>query len=327
MPVALSIPKPMLARSADDLPIGPTWTYEVKWDGYRSIAVKDGARVKLWSRNQKDLTRDYPGIEAALGKLRPASFVIDGEIVALDSAGRPSFQVLQHRATRGLSLAYVAFDVLAVGNESLLRRPLEERRAQLRSVLAPIPAGVIMSEALPGSPKRIEAEIRRLGLEGVVAKRSDSLYVPGERSDAWVKVKFSPQQEFVVGGFKPDASNFESLVVGYYGADKKLRYAAKLRAGFTPHMKAEVFRRIADSLTTRCPFVDLPNSTGRSRWGEGITEDDMSRLKWVKPRLVVEGAFVEWTKDGLLRHPKFVGLREDKKAREVVRELVVEEEG
>jgi bifunctional non-homologous end joining protein LigD len=122
---------------------------------------------------------------------------------------------------------------LAVGNESFLRKPLEERRAQLRSLLAPPPAGVMMSEALPGSPKRIEAEIRRLGLEGVVAKRSDSLYVPGERSDAWVKVKFSPQQEFVVGGFKPDASNFESLIVGYYGADKKLRYAAKLRAGFT----------------------------------------------------------------------------------------------
>src|SRR5438552_5858287 len=323
---ALSMPKPMLARSADDLPVGPTWTYEVKWDGYRCIAFKEGARVRLWSRNQKDLTRDYPAVEAALGKLRPASFTIDGEIVALDSAGRPSFQALQHRATRGLSLAYVAFDCLAVGDESFLRRPLEERRAQLRSLLAPPPTGVMMSEALPGSPKRIEAEIRRLGLEGLIAKRSESLYVPGERSDAWVKVKFSPQQEFVVGGFKPDASNFESLVVGYYGADKKLRYAAKLRAGFTPHLKAEVFRRIADSLTNRCPFVDLPNSRGRSRWGEGITEEDMTKLKWVKPKLVVESAFVEWTRDGLLRHPKFVGLREDKKPRDVTRELAVEED-
>ena len=114
MTATLSIPKPMLARSADDLPVGPTWTYEVKWDGYRSIAVKAGASVKLWSRNQKDLTRDYPGIEAALGKLRASSFAIDGEIVALDCDGRPSFQALQHRSTRGLSLAYVAFDVLAV---------------------------------------------------------------------------------------------------------------------------------------------------------------------------------------------------------------------
>src|SRR4029077_13531812 len=234
-------------------------------------------------------------------------------------------QALQHRSTRGLSLAYVAFDVLAVGNESFLRRPLEERRAQLRSLLAPPPAGVMMSEALPGTPKRIAEEIRRLRLEGVIAKRSDSLYVPGERSDAWVKVKFSPQQEFVVGGFKPDASNFESLVVGYYGADKKLRYAAKLRAGFTPHMKAEVFRRIANSATTRCPFVDLPNSTGRSRWGEGITDEDMLKLKWVKPRGVVEGAVVEGTRGGLLRHPKFVSIRDDKNPRDVIRELAVEE--
>ena len=316
----------MLAQSADVLPVGPMWTYEVKWDGYRSIAVKEGARVKLWSRNQKDLTRDYPGIEVALGKVRAPSFVIDGEVVALDASGRPSFQALQHRATRGLSLAYVAFDILAVGNEPLIRKPLEERRAQLRSLLAPPPASIMMSEALPGSPAWIEAEIRRLGLEGIVAKRSDSPYVPGERSDAWVKVKFSPQQEFVVGGYKPDASNFESLVVGYYGADKKLHYAAKLRAGFTPHMKAEVFRRIADSPTTRCPFVDLPNSTGRSRWGEGITDDDMMKLKWVKPRVVVEGAFVEWTRDGLLRHPKFVGIRDDKKPRDVIRELAVEED-
>ena len=119
-----------------------------------------------------------------------------------------------------------------------------------------------------------------------------SSYLSGQRSDAWVKVKFSPQQEFVVGGYKPDASNFESVLVGYYGLDKKLHYAAKLRAGFTPHLKAEVFRRIADRPSGHCPFVDLPNSSGRSRWGEGITEADMAALKWVKPTLVVEGAFV-----------------------------------
>ena len=139
-------------------------------------------------------------------------------------------------------------------------------------------------------------------------------------------MKFSPQQEFVVGGFKPDTSNFESLLVGYYAADKKLRDAAKLRAGFTPRVKAEVFRRIVDSPTRRCPFVNLPNSTGRSRWGEGITEDDMAKLKWVKPHLVVEGAFVEWTRDGLLRHPKFVGIREDKNPREVIREIAAEQD-
>jgi bifunctional non-homologous end joining protein LigD len=310
----------MLAQLADELPVGPVWTYEVKWDGYRAIAVKDGKRVELLSRNQKDLTRDYPGIAAAIATLRSPSVVLDGEIVALDAEGRPSFQALQHRSTSGLALVYVAFDVLAVSGASLLRRPLKERRAELRSLLAPPPAGVLVSEPLPGSPTRIEAEIRRLGLEGVVAKRGDSPYLPGQRSDAWVKVKFSPQQEFVVGGYKPNASNFESLLVGYYGTDKKLRYAAKLRAGFTPHTKAEIFRRIADRPAGRCAFADLPNSAGSSRWGEGITEEDMAKLKWVKPELVVAVGFVEWTRDGLLRHPKFVGVRNDKKPRDVVRE-------
>jgi len=312
--------KPMLARSAEDLPVGPAWTYEVKWDGYRAIAVKEGGRVALWSRHQKELTRDYPALAAALGALRSPSFVIDGEIVALDAAGRPSFQALQHRSMRGLSLAYIAFDVLAIGGHSMIRRPLEERRTQLRRVLAPAPAGIMMSEALPGAPSRIEAEIRRLGLEGVVAKRSDSFYVPGQRSEAWVKVKFSPQQEFVVGGYKPDASNFESLLVGYYGDDQKLHYAAKLRVGFTPHVKAEIFRRIAGTATARSPFIDLPNSSGKRHWGEGITAEDMKKLTWVKPTHVVQAAFVEWTRDGLLRHAKFVGLRDDKNARDVRRE-------
>ena len=111
------------------------------------------------------------------------------------------------------------------------------------------------------------------------------------------------------------------MLVGYYDSDRKLRYAAKLRAGFTPHTKAEVFRRIADNGARSCPFVNLPNSSGGGHWGEGITQEDMAKLKWVKPTLVVDAAFVEWTRDGLLRHPKFVGIREDKKARDVIREV------
>jgi bifunctional non-homologous end joining protein LigD len=281
--------------------------------------------VSLLSRNQKDLTRDYPGIEAAVAKLSELSVVLDGEIVALDAAGRPSFQALQHRSTKGLALVYMTFDVLAVGDESLIRKSLETRRRRLHALITPAPPGLMLSEPLPGSPKHIEAAIRQLGLEGVVAKRSDSQYLPGQRSDAWVKVKFSPQQEFVVGGYKPDTSNFESVLVGYYGSDRKLRYAAKLRAGFTPHTKAEVFRRIADNGARSCPFVNLPNSSSGSHWGEGITEEDMAKLKWVKPKVVVEVAFVEWTRDGLLRHPKFVGIREDKKARDVIRETAPEQ--
>ena len=310
----------MLARAADELPVGGAWTYEVKWDGYRTLAVKDRGRVTLLSRNHKHLTRDYPSVASAVLALSAPAFVIDGEIVALDSAGRPSFQALQHRATKGLTLVYVAFDTLAIGDESLTHQPLAARRARLREMLADRSPLVVLSEPLPGSPGRIESEIRKLGLEGVVAKRNDSLYAAGQRSDAWVKVKFSPRQEFVVGGYKPGTSGFESLLIGYYDGGKKLHYAAKLRSGFTPHIRAELFRRIATHPLRRCPFADLPNSDGRGHWSQGVTAEDMTRLRWVEPSLVIEAAFVEWTRDGLLRHPKFVGIREDKKAAAVVRE-------
>ncbi|MFI5302509.1 MAG: non-homologous end-joining DNA ligase [Polyangiales bacterium] len=304
----------MLATSAAKLPGGDQWTYEVKWDGYRALAVKDGNGVRLISRNQKDLTRDYPGIAKAMADLRAADVILDGEIVALDATGRPSFQALQHRRTNTLALVYYAFDLLQFDGRSVVRDTLEQRRRQLKQVLAG--SQVLLSEALPGSLADIEREIRRLGLEGIVAKRRDSAYIPGERSDAWVKVKFSPQQEFVIGGYKPNATNLESILVGYYDK-RKLHFAGKVRAGFTPYVRAEVMRRIAEHPTAGCPFVNLPNSTGKSHWGEGITTNDMKTLRWVKPRVVVEVGFVEWTADGLLRHSTFVGIRDDKHASDV----------
>ena len=301
--------RPMLARSADQLPIGNEWSYEVKWDGYRALAVKDGARVLLLSRNQKDLTRDYSGVVAAIKALPVGRTVLDGEIVAVDDRGRPSFQALQHRTTTDLTVVYYAFDVLEVERAPIIRQPLETRRDRLASIATG--SSVLLSEPLPGTVKQIERAVRRVGLEGVVAKRLGSIYRPGQRSDDWVKVKFSPRQEFVIGGYKPADSTFESLLVGYYSG-RELYFAGKVRAGLTPHLRAEVSRRIARGAVKRCPFVNLPNSAGRSRWGEGITEADMATLRWVKPLQVVEVAFVEWTRDGLLRHPRFIGLRDDK---------------
>jgi len=160
-----------------------------------------------------------------------------------------------------------------------------------------------------------------LGLEGVVARRRDSPYRPGQRSDAWVKVKFSPRQEFVIGGYKPDMTNFESILVGYYEG-KQLYFAGKVRAGLTPHLRADIFRQIASKTVPTCPFVNLPNSVGRSRWGEGVTAEDIQTLCWVKPAVVVEVAFTEWTRGGHLRHAAFVGLRDVKPARAVRREAV-----
>lgn len=304
----------MLAASAFKLPSGNEWTYEVKWDGYRTLALKQGARVKLLSRNLKDATAQYPSVARAVAQVHGDTVLLDGEIVALDPAGRPSFQALHHGAAH--TIVYYAFDLLHLDGRDLMRAPLEERRAALSNVVVGTP--VLHSEPLPGTPEQIEEVVRQLGLEGVIAKRRRSLYEPGRRSASWVKVKFNRQQEFVIGGFKPGGSNFDSILVGYY-EKRRLHFAGKVRAGLTPHTRAEIFRRIAPAEITACPFVNLPSSrTGH--WGEGITAEDMATLRWVKPTLVVEISFVEWTRDGLLRHSQFVGLRDDKSPREVRRE-------
>jgi bifunctional non-homologous end joining protein LigD len=309
--------RPMLATSGAELPRGSEWTYEVKWDGYRALAFRSANGVRLISRNQKDLTRDYPTIANAVVALSVRDAVLDGEIVALDEEGRPSFQALQHRRASALALVYYAFDLLEIDGESLLRTALEERRRRLKTIVRG--SRVLLSEALPGSREHIEREIRKLRLEGVVAKRRASLYVPGERTEAWVKVKFSPRQEFVIGGFTPNASNFDSILVGYF-ENRQLCFAGRVRAGFTPHMRAEVMRAIAHHPMTRCPFVNLPNSTGKRHWGEGITADDMKGLRWVRPTVVVEVGFVEWTAESLLRHSTFVGIRKDRRPADVRRE-------
>jgi DNA ligase D-like protein (predicted ligase) len=308
--------RPMLASSAAALPEGPDWSYEVKWDGYRAIAIKDGAAVHLSSRNVKDLTREYPTVAAGVKSLSRRTVMLDGEIVAVDERGRPTFQALHHRTVQGVQIVYYAFDILYLDGHDLKNEPLDVRRAALTPVVSGSP--VLLSDALPGTPAAIEHAVRQLGLEGVVAKRRSSLYIPGKRTAAWVKVKFNKRQEFVVGGFKPSAASFDSLLVGYYDRDKPY-FAGKVRAGFTPASRAEVFRRIAPDETKRCPFANLPTTT-TGHWGEGITEEEMVKLRWVEPRHVVEVSFVEWTRDGNLRHAQFVGLRSDKSPRDVRRE-------
>jgi bifunctional non-homologous end joining protein LigD len=308
----------MLATSASQLPEGDGWSYEVKWDGYRTLAAKSGANVRLISRNLKNVTKQYPGVAASVGKLEADSLLLDGEIVAIDRHGRPSFQDLHHSPSSGTQIVYYAFDALRIDGRDIMKRPLDERRKVLRDVVSG--SAVHLSEPLPGRPKDIEKAIRGLGLEGVVAKRRDSVYTPGIRSRAWLKVRFSKRQEFVVGGYKPGAEGFESLLVGYYER-KRLLYASKVRAGLTPKVRADIFKRLRPLETAHCPFANLPNSKGKtSHWGEGITEAEMQTLRWVRPELVVEVSFVEWTRDGNLRHTAFVGVREDKRAEKIRRE-------
>lgn len=305
--------RPMLATSADALPVGREWTYEVKWDGYRTLIAKNGPRVNLWSRNLKDATAQYPSIVRSAEGLHAETALLDGEIVALDEHGRPSFQALHHQSAS--VLVYYAFDVLHVDGRSLLEIPLEERRSHLVRIVAD--TRVFSSDPLPGTADQIEHAVRDLQLEGVVAKKRRSIYEPGRRSTGWMKVKFNRRQEFVIGGYKPNPANFESLVVGYYQG-RRLHFAGRVRAGLTPAVRVEIYRRISPDRIDRCPFVDLPNSR-KGHWGEGVTAEDMAKLRWVRPRLVIEVSFVEWTRDGALRHSEFVAIREDKRASDVRR--------
>ena len=306
----------MMAVSAKTLPTGPEWSYEVKWDGYRAQAVKDGSSVMLASRNLKNITRQYPAVAQAAAGVHAKSALMDGEIVVLDAEGRPSFQALHHSTFDGLSVVFYAFDLLHLDGRDLTRTPLDERRAALARVIKK--TDVLLSDPLPGTADQIAGAVRELGLEGVVAKRRRSTYIAGRRSDSWVKVRFAKHQEFVIGGYKPAGANFDSLLVGYYDGSKLLA-AGKVRSGFTAHLRAQVFEAINGLQTTRCPFANLP-STRSGHWGEGITVEEMTQLVWVKPHRVAEVSFAEWTRDGSLRHASFLGLRDDKRPRDVHKE-------
>ena len=309
--------QPMAARVVDELPEGADWMYEVKFDGYRALLLKHGARVQIRSRNDKDLTATYSSVTSAATRLHAAQAVLDGEIVAVDAHGRPSFQALQHRSAHPRhTVVFYAFDLLHLDGEDLTGRPLEERRAQLPQVLNG--SGILLSIALPGTPGQVIKAVQALGLEGVIAKRKSSRYIPGERNTSWVKLKLDRQQEFVVGGFRPGPNGVDALLVGFHEG-RELRFAGKVRAGFTPHVRRLVFAELQRLQIATCPFVDLPNSR-TSHWGGGVTAEQMSEMQWVRPKLVAQIRFVEWTADGHLRHAAFLGLRTDKKASLVRRE-------
>jgi bifunctional non-homologous end joining protein LigD len=304
----------MLASVATAIPIGPRWSYEVKWDGYRTMTVLDRGRATLYSRNLKDATRQYAPIVRAVESISATTLILDGELVTVDEHGHPSFQALHHQAAH--TLAFYVFDVLHLNGRDLMTTPLKDRRMVLTGLTLPFP--VLRSDPLPGTPAQIESAIRGLGLDGLVAKRIDSKYEPGKRSGAWTKVKFQQRQEFVIGGFTEDRDWVDALVVGYYEG-RKLLAAGKVRAGLTPPLRPEL-RALPGSLRTKtCPFANLPDSRS-SHWGEGITAEEMDTIVWLKPKMVAEIAFTEWTRDHQLRHAAFVGLRWDRPPRTVIRE-------
>jgi bifunctional non-homologous end joining protein LigD len=306
---------PMLARAVAELPEGDEWLYEIKLDGYRALGLKHGDTTRVLSRKDKTLSADFPGVTAALKTLAAETVLLDGEIVALDETGRPAFQLLQNRRSHAGAIVFYAFDLLSLEGKDWRDRPLAERKEKLAEIVAG--SDVKFSASFNGPPNRLVDEVRKLGLEGVIAKRRDSTYRSGERSGAWVKFKLSPEQEFVIGGFKPGAP-VESLVVGTY-ENGRLLCAGKVRQGLNPRIRRELYARLEPLLADVCPFSNLPNSQ-KSHWGEGITAAQMKELCWVMPRLVAQVSFTEWTSGGNLRHGTFKGLREDKDPIEVVRE-------
>jgi len=309
--------EPMAARIVQRLPEGPEWMYELKLDGYRALLLKSGRSIQIRSRNNNDLTASYPTVRAAGLTLRAETAVVDGEIVAVDASGHPSFQSLQHRSAHpGHTILFYAFDLLHLDGERLTALPLDERRARLATVLGG--SGVLLSEELPGKAAHVIGVVRALGLEGIIAKRRDSRYLPGHRTDAWTKLKLELQQEFVIGGYRPGPHGVDALLVGFYDAGR-LRFAGKVRAGFTPHVRREVVTQLRPIHQVGCPFVDLPHSK-TTRWGGGVTAEQMGEMQWVKPTLVAQVRFVEWTGEDHLRHAAFVGMRTDKAAKDIRRE-------
>jgi bifunctional non-homologous end joining protein LigD len=295
---------PMLATLTAVLPRDEDgWVFELKYDGFRALCALSGGRVALWSRNRLDLAGRFPAVAEALGRLVVGEAVIDAEIVAFDSRGAPRFQLLQQGDGRA---GLVAFDLLWLDGQDLRARPLEERRDLLESLLANAPPTLRLAERLPGPGQRALEAARARGYEGLMIKRRGSLYEP-VRSRAWLKLKAGNGQEVAVVGFTPSKSQRDeigALLVGV-ASEGGLRYAGKVGTGFSARLRAQLKRVLARDA------VSAPRVEGAPR-----TRD----ATWVEPRLVAQVRFTEWTSDGRLRHPSFVGLRDDKTPAECARE-------
>lgn len=313
------IPLPMKA-TAGDLPTGDGWRHEVKWDGMRAVVdVRDG-HLRLQSANGKDATASFPELEGLAGALGVRSAVLDGEIVAFDDAGRPSFGRLQQRMHVGdrraaaaraevVPTVLVLFDLLELEGRSLVDLPWSERRRLLQSLVEPGPHWQVPAAHEDG-PALLDAA-RANGLEGIISKRVDSTYRPGSRTREWVKVKVRRRQELVVGGWAPGkgsrGTTIGGLLVGYHDepGSEPLRYAGRVGSGLTQSELAVLEARFADLAVDACPFDPPPPRTHAA----GAT--------WLRPELVVEVEYAEWTSEGRLRHPTYAGRRIDKDAADV----------
>jgi len=305
MPAPLRFIPPMECLEVDRIPEGDLWQYELKLDGYRTIAVKQHGEVDLFSRNGTSFNSKFPSVVEALETVRIKRFILDGEIVALDEKGRHSFALLQSIKTSKAPLRFYVFDLLHIDNESLTRKILQNRRKRLENELAALPETVQLSPILFGDAQSLLAHVKEFEFEGVIAKRLDSFYVPGKTSDAWQKQKTQRSDDFLVGGYIPGRYGIEQLVVGEK-RDGDLYFVESVKNGFVPSTRRKVLDAIKGKEITECPFVNLPEKKGAYR----MDRDKMATVRWMRPRILAEIAFNERTPNGHLRHSKFLRLRE-----------------
>jgi bifunctional non-homologous end joining protein LigD len=304
--------KPMLATLAQELPRGAGWVFEVKWDGYRAVADLAGSQATLTSRNGNDLTARFQNVAKELAKaVKTPDCVLDGEVCALDEAGRSSFSAMQ-QGKAGTPIVYYVFDVLEVEGEPLVDLPLVERRKRLEQLLDRHNRTIRLSEAFDDG-EALLAAAKQQQLEGVIAKRLDSRYLPGRRTRDWLKLKTHHEQELVVAGYTKGtgrrASSFGALVLGYY-AGGELVYAGNVGTGFDGKEIEKLLERLRPLKRADPPFREVPK----------MPKVRKSDVIWVEPKLVAQVEFAEWTHDGRLRAPSYKGLREDKSPEEVRRE-------
>ncbi len=305
--------KPQLATLVKAAPADDGWLNEIKFDGYRMICHIDKGKVTFRSRNGLDWTARVPHLVQAARGLDVLSAILDGEVVAPASNGSSNFQNLQSAISerRTDKLIYYAFDLLYVDGYNLAKLPLDQRKQLLATVVAGRQGPICDAGYIVGQGPAFFAESCKRGLEGIVCKRRDQPYRPGRGAD-WVKVKCAHREEFVIGGFTQPAGSrtgFGALLLGYYDEARTLRYAGRVGTGFSERTLVELHQRLVGLEQSQSPFVDLKGHTGQARG-----------VHWVKPTLVAQVAFGEWTRDGHLRHPAYLGLREDKSAPEVTRE-------
>jgi len=310
---AVALPEfepPQLATLVDAIPQGSGWVFEMKYDGYRCLAAIAGEDVRLFTRNGNDWTTQFSVLREPLSRLTGGSALIDGEICAFDAKGRTDFSTLKAALSSGGALVYFVFDLLEIDGEDLRDKPLVERKARLEKLIGKVEASspIQFSQHVEGNGQKVLDALCAAGHEGVIAKRADAPY-RGERSKTWLKIKCLKRQEFVIGGWRPSEKKktFASLLLGAWDNDKFV-YHGRVGTGFSERDAAALQAALDKRARKTSPFVNAPRDIAR-------------RANWVEPDLVAEIAYSEVTPDGALRHPSFIGLREDKPAHSVTMEI------